>query len=250
MAIDTYREWRRDGSPWDPAEYISSFAETLREHGYTVGTIGDIERHLDIEYPQDHAPFSHTAWPDPQPYPLVCALDIMPNGPVPLWKVGKQIVADKKARVPGTGWIKYINWTDQHGDCWNESWKPNHRRSPSGDRGHIHISGRTDKVHQKTEYDPIAVLLGEPSGPGKKPKPPRPPRFAEPGSRQLWVTDPLMTGEDVDFVQRYIGEKRCGRADGVYGNHTAQGVRWYQDMRGIKVDGVVGIKTWKQLGVL
>ncbi len=251
MTVTDYQQWRADGSPWRPAAFIRTFAATMRGHGYTVGTIGAISTHLDIPYPQDHAPYSHTPWPGSQPYPLVLACDVMDDGPVDLPTLGEQLVADKNAGVPGTQWIKYLNWTDKHGVCWDESWKPGPRRSPSGDRGHIHISGRTDYVDQETAYDPIARIL-KPTPPGPTPPPtPRPvPQHAQPGSRTLFFGNPLMRGADAAFVQRYIGPKECGPADGVYGRHTEAGVKWYQDMREIHVDGVVGPQTWHQLGVV
>ena len=54
---------------------------------------------------------------------------------------------------------------------------------------------------------------------------------------------------DVRYVQRFIGGKHAGTADGIYGPATVAGVRWYQDMRGIAVDGVVGRTTWRHMGV-
>jgi len=69
-----------------------------------------------------------------------------------------------------------------------------------------------------------------------------------PGTRTLRVIDGagMLHGEDVLFVQKYIGW-RCGTPDGWYGNGTANGVRWYQGMRGIQVDGEVGPVTWTHL---
>lgn len=72
----------------------------------------------------------------------------------------------------------------------------------------------------------------------------------DPGARVLRLTSPIMTGRDVRFVQAWIGESRCGAADGEYGPRTVAGVRWYQGMRGIAVDGVVGRQTWAAMGVL
>ena len=70
-----------------------------------------------------------------------------------------------------------------------------------------------------------------------------------PGSRELSLTDPPMTGADVRYVQRFIGTTRTGGVDGVYGPHTRAGVLWYQAMRGIGVDGRVGRETWRNMGV-
>lgn len=174
MTVTTYQQWLADGSPWKDAAPIDSFERTVRGYGYTVYTIGAVDTHLDIPNPEDHAPFSHTPWPGSQPYPYVLALDIMPGGKWSLAKLGAQIFADKMAGRPGTEWIKYMNWTDSSGDCWHDSWMPGHVRRGSSDRGHIHLSGRTDYVNKPTGYDPIGggdimselfIKLGD-SGPG------------------------------------------------------------------------------------
>ncbi|WP_431927884.1 peptidoglycan-binding domain-containing protein [Micromonospora wenchangensis] len=57
------------------------------------------------------------------------------------------------------------------------------------------------------------------------------------------------TGDDVAFVQRFIGVKRCGPASGRFDATTEAGVRWYQGLRGLAADGVVGRATWAAMGV-
>ncbi len=150
----TYQGWVKDGRPWKPAECIDSFARTLRGYGYTVYVLGD-EDHLRADTPEDHTPFSHTPWPGPQPYPYVDACDIMPGGKWSLADLGARIYADKQAGVSGTEFIKYMNWTDHNGNCWHDSWEGSHQRRSSSDRGHIHISSRTDYVHKPTSYVPF-----------------------------------------------------------------------------------------------
>jgi hypothetical protein len=54
-------------------------------------------------------------------------------------------------------------------------------------------------------------------------------------------------GTDVLFVQRFIGS-RAGTPDGVAGAAFTAGVRWYQEMRDLDADGIVGPKTWKAMG--
>jgi peptidoglycan hydrolase-like protein with peptidoglycan-binding domain len=72
------------------------------------------------------------------------------------------------------------------------------------------------------------------------------PAKRQPGSRTLRRD---MTGEDVAFVQRFIGERRCGKPDGKFGSKTEAGVRWYQRMQGLTADGVVGKLTWGKMQV-
>ena len=69
-------------------------------------------------------------------------------------------------------------------------------------------------------------------------------RRAQPGTRRLRLGS---AGDDVRFVQTRIGAQRCGEADGYYGHQTKAGVRWYQDLRGIKPNGVIDQDTWDQL---
>ncbi|MFE9690625.1 peptidoglycan-binding protein [Micromonospora sp. NPDC005806] len=76
---------------------------------------------------------------------------------------------------------------------------------------------------------------------------PRPrPRDRSPGTRTL---TPGMTGKDVAFVQQFIGERRCGKSTGVFDDRTENGVRWYQKMRGVEADGIVGRITWREMRV-
>jgi peptidoglycan hydrolase-like protein with peptidoglycan-binding domain len=65
------------------------------------------------------------------------------------------------------------------------------------------------------------------------------------GSRTLKLTDPMMRGEDVGFVQRWTGVDD----DGVFGKATRAAVVDYQRMRGIAADGIVGPTTWRHMGV-
>jgi len=82
---------------------------------------------------------------------------------------------------------------------------------------------------------------------GQAPPPPAP-TGTVPGTRTL-ISIPapdMMHGDDALFVQKFIGW-RCGTPDSWYGNGTADGVRWYQRMRGITDDGMVGPVTWTHL---
>jgi peptidoglycan hydrolase-like protein with peptidoglycan-binding domain len=59
-----------------------------------------------------------------------------------------------------------------------------------------------------------------------------------------------MTGDDVKFIQTFIGPKHMGSADGIAGPLFTRGVKWYQNMRGLKlIDGVVGPVTWHEMGI-
>lgn len=167
MTVTTYAGWVADGEPWHACQPVADFSATLKKHGYTVYVIGN-STHLHANPPEDHTPYSHTPWPGPQPYPAVLAMDIMPGGSLDWHELGRRLVADKNAGVPGTEAIKYINWTNSAGQCLHEKWEPNHQTSSSADTGHIHISFRTDYAtsHVMANYDPIAITpVGNPTKP-------------------------------------------------------------------------------------
>lgn len=71
-------------------------------------------------------------------------------------------------------------------------------------------------------------------------------RHVKQGSRTILLGS---AGDDVKYAQTWIGASRCGPADGYYGRQTYAGVRWYQHMRGISSDGIIGPATWHQMGV-
>lgn len=85
------------------------------------------------------------------------------------------------------------------------------------------------------------------------PKPaPVPPAIKHaPASRVLQYVpgEPVLSGDDVAYVQRYIGPAKAGAADGVAGAKFRAAVIWYQQMRKLTADGVVGHNTWAAMGV-
>jgi putative peptidoglycan binding protein len=59
----------------------------------------------------------------------------------------------------------------------------------------------------------------------------------------------VLRGDDVAYVQRYIGAAKAGPADGIAGAKFRAAVIWYQKLRGLNADGVVGSATWRAMGV-
>lgn len=166
MAVDTYQKWVADGSPWKPAHPVDDLAKRLRGYGYTVYVLGNDE-HLHAQPPEDHVPYSATGWPKPSPYPYVHACDVMPPtkaGLPSLAQLGAQLHADKQTNT--AAWIKYMNWepSGPNGPCYHDEWQPNHTRTSSTDRGHIHISIRSDYTTSTAaaNYDPVARLRPPP----------------------------------------------------------------------------------------
>lgn len=147
-----YDQWVAQGKPFKLTDPLVELRDLLRARGYTVYDIGNLD-HLLHNPPEDHTPYSATGWPNPAKYGTGYAIDIMPNSRLtPLSTLGKWFLDDKKAgRIP---WLKYFNWEPGDGNCWHESWQPNYSRVASSDRGHIHISARTD-VLVRNGYDPF-----------------------------------------------------------------------------------------------
>ncbi|MFE9689217.1 peptidoglycan-binding protein [Micromonospora sp. NPDC005806] len=119
--------------------------------------------------------------------------------------------------------------------------------------GHVHISGRHGSTHEnnRSVWGVAATSAVKPAKPAPRAPAgaPLPVQPGKPGSRSLRLTRPPMHGYDVLFVQRFIGAKQCGVADGFYGPQTEAGVRWYQHMRGIKATGVCDAATFREMGV-
>jgi hypothetical protein len=138
MTVTTYQQWLGDGSPWRASAPAAAMAAYARAHGVGYGIIGAVDTHLDVSLPEDHAPYSHTPWPGVQPYPYVLAVDLYTTDPA----VARRLIAAK--RNGALPCLKYINWTDTNGQCWHTSWQPDEVTRTSTDRGHIHLSFRTD----------------------------------------------------------------------------------------------------------
>lgn len=172
----TYAQWKKDGRPIKFGRALKQTGDRLAAHGFTVYYIGD-ERHLTHTPPEDHTPFSATGWPGAHPYPYILAMDIMPpakgarskiNGkPLPsLQRLSAQLYADKRTGVPGARFVKYMNWEPEGnntGPCYHETWMPSHARRSSSDRGHTHVSSRTDFATSTLSdgYDLVARAQGE-----------------------------------------------------------------------------------------
>jgi hypothetical protein len=119
--------------------------------------------------------------------------------------------------------------------------------------GNDYVSGTPDAMHFEINKAASAVKVqadrirakANPKPPTKPVTPSKPSALPtyRPGSRQN-SEETNNRGTDVQTLQKFIGASRAGAADGVFGDKTKAGVRWYQGMRGLKVDGIAGPKTW------
>jgi hypothetical protein len=145
MATQAYWDWKARGSPFTVARPIADMVSIARRHGIGVlGTIGN-EDHLTADPPEDHTPFSETAYPIPVK-DCVCACDL-----VNAQGLGDALLRD--ARAGKTPWLKYMNFGNRQYGHWDgfRSWTWN-----SDD--HLHISCFSDKIlYSLGSYDPLST---------------------------------------------------------------------------------------------
>ena len=68
--------------------------------------------------------------------------------------------------------------------------------------------------------------------------------------RELYYTNPMMRGDDVQDAQEMLNGKgyNCGDADGIFGKKTEIATRNFQTDKGLTVDGIIGKRTAEALG--
>jgi murein L,D-transpeptidase YcbB/YkuD len=145
-----------------------------------------------------------------------------------------------------------VIWTRSNG------FKPKKYTGSDPHTNHVHASGKHGSVGKNsatgTGYDVAAenmTPIGSPTNPAGTPKPPVKPApvVHAPGSRTVSLKSPAMTGDDVEFIYKFIGKTWCGAWTGSFNANMKSGVKKYQEMRGIGVDGIVGHDTWSNMGV-
>lgn len=209
-----YAYWRDHGRPYALMRPAKALQRTLQGHGLTVYDYPNAA-HLQANTPEDHTPFSVTGWPRASGYGIGHALDVMPRNDSDAARrenanVARQLIQDRDAGVPGVMWVKYINWTDERGNCQQVRWMDDdhpltHTTRSSSDRGHIHISGRSDcdDDDRAGGYDPIGgdVNLSESNPFGTTPK-----QFIDPAKDYpLWLGGTL--GNQLQYIREtsYFG---------------------------------------------
>lgn len=210
MASPAYYVWAGGGKPYRLCRPAAALQSTLRSHGLTVYDYPDYS-HLVAEPPEDHTPFSATGWPVQSAYGIAHAIDIMPRADTVAGRaenaaIARRLIADRNAGVSGVGWIKYLNWTDEQGVCRQERWMPSHETRSSTDRGHIHISARSDcdDDARADRYNPMEDSMAEVYG-----------LAGDPGDGRTTPTR---------VVDLWIGEQEATGVKG-YGSPTARTAR-------------------------
>lgn len=151
----------------------------------------------------------------------------------------------KECRAGRITWIKYIIYNRR---IWAASskWVTRKYTGSNPHDKHIHVSSKPDTASESsTKKVGLTALLPKPKPPATGPVP----KYAN-GSRQNSASKNNV-GTDVATLQRFIGEKQAGPADGRWDAKTTAGVKWYQKeilgFSGKDVDGIAGPKTWKPI---
>lgn len=141
------------------------------------------------------------------------------------------------------GWPWLLENAHRFGFSWELQSEPWHIRYVAG-----------DNVPQAVlDWEAFAASLGgdpppvPPTAPAPTPEPPAP----EGGTYMQWLNTIRRTsnGNTVTILQSLL--KSLGysiQVDGAFGRQTEDGVKWFQALRGLEVDGIVGPKTWNALG--
>lgn len=142
MATQAYYDWRAAGSPYGVATPIDELVRWARARGISIlGVIGNAA-HLQTNNPQDHTPFSRTAWPIPLPDYIVTACDLKEGA----W-ADKFIDECRRGHHP---WVKYVNHKYKQYNF--KSGRPG-TITQSSDY-HCHVSCRTDFLNAHINMDP------------------------------------------------------------------------------------------------
>lgn len=177
MASQAYRDWLKAGKPYTLIRPAKALQKALQVHGLTVWDYPN-DAHLKAGTPEDHTPFSATGWPNTNRRWKARGLDVMPRSSSLEHRrenadIARRLIRDRDAGVPAVMWIKYLNWTDENGACRQERWttagKPLQRTTKSStDKGHIHVSGRSDADDDPRAdgYDPLSATTPSPAATG------------------------------------------------------------------------------------
>lgn len=157
MASPKKAPWVKLGSPFTVAAPILYMVHyCVRNKIANLGTIGN-ENHLNAEPPEDHTPYSDTAWPNRLPLVVavagqrywVCAGDFANDK-----GLGAAVLRDARAGL--LPWLKYMNVGGMH-----YTFADGFREGRPNDDQHIHLSTFSDAkslTHVPAGWDPLAGI--------------------------------------------------------------------------------------------
>jgi putative peptidoglycan binding protein len=195
------------------------------------GTIGD----------EHHCPKGQASSSDhcPNPAGVVRAFDIDVDGIPAAWLAEhlRTLGASGDKRLANGGYVIF----NRRIASWSHEWLWRAYTGEDPHTSHIHISVSQDA----SGYDAAGTWnVGTAKTTGGGEATTNLPAHA-PGSRLLKLTDPVIRGTDVAFVQRWVGAGH----DGAYGSDTKKAVQRFQRKVHLDPDGRVGKDTWRAMRV-
>lgn len=166
----------------------------------------------------------------------VHAIDVDDDLRKPGWTMGRVVqVVVTRHRKGLDDRLQYVIWNKT---IWSASWGWTARAytGASPHTEHAHLSGKYTTAQENNTW-PWGLLDAD--KPVVKPKP-KPVADHTVGSRVLRKG---MTGTDVAWLQRWLGLDDTGAFD----TKTAAKIAWYQRMRGLAADSIVGPATWSNM---
>lgn len=150
MATQAYDRWVAAGKPWQLAKPIAQLRTWANQNDIPVlGTIGN-QAHLTASFPEDHTPFSFTAWPVPLPGYWVCAIDL-----ADVRGLGSLIL--ELARDGELPWLKYMNFAGR-----SYAFADGFKAAARNPDHHVHLSVFSDDLGTSIgDFDPFKASAGE-----------------------------------------------------------------------------------------
>jgi Putative peptidoglycan binding domain len=212
---------------WRPAKSLIQLRDQINKLApnrskASDGTIGDASHQ---SRDSDHNP-----WVQDGGVGVVTALDIThdPGNGCDCEQIVQSLLNSRDTR------IKYIIWNHRIVSSTVQPWLWRRYTGSNPHTKHFHLSVKADKVHYDSQKDwKIDNFVGL--------------------FRTLELDSPRMRGGDVRMVQQKLFElgylASQDDVDSIYGSDTETAVKTFQTDRGIKVDGVVGATTYRELGI-
>lgn len=253
MTTLAYQLTKDFAARWDKAMPSAVFAGIVGDAahaargGYHISIEDQVDRNnYSVVRPDDKAP------PGTWPRNLASAVDMSMSRTDMITTYNRVKAVWENANDPRHKYFNAVNVFDGIGDAERLDFVSGSRSYASPDhKTHTHLEFRRRYVTDPKAYDAAFSMVSGETLPAYTKRTgatvPKPPAGHQPGTRTLQLAKPYMTGDDVRYLQTFIGEKQMGKADGILGPKGDSGIRWYQKMRGLKVDGICGEITWSNI---
>lgn len=218
---------------WRLAKSLDTLSREIKTKykGTTIWSIGD-DKHKNTW--SDH---------NPNDAGVVCAVDILKDGGLPLYGFVEHLIAD------GHPNLRYVIYQDTiyhvRDDFEGKEYSGSYH-------SHVHVSvgngpdGRSTHDYDDTSSWHIADMDGTPSKPSKPSNPTQ--GWTDKIVAELPVLSEGSSGLAVNRAQALLNIMGAGLVeDGRFGRNTDRETREYQRRAGLVPDGFIGPKTWRSL---